>query len=179
MKKVIQKLIRESLKPNKVWFHGSSEPINKFSFSKIASDDTKINSYYGYGIYFTDNKNLAKSYGDSLTKVTIDGNSDILENKVTPKQLKKVYNGLINRGVELNDEERKWYQNPTYGEYSVLNDVLEFYDFFLRARFHEYFKNIKEVSEFLLESGIDGMNVINDVGDNILVVFNEKIINVV
>ena len=77
----------------------------------------------------------------------------------------------------MRDNDEDWFTNPTYGEYSVLTDVEEFYDFFMRV-YKDSFKNIKDVTEFLLRSGIDGMQVTNDVGDNILVVFNEDVINI-
>jgi len=90
----------------------------------------------------------------------------------------KIYEQLVKEKVTLKQDDPKWYQNPTYGEYSVLSDAEEFYDFLLRG-YRDDFKNIKGVTEFLIRSGIDGMEVINDVGDEILVVFDENVIEVV
>lgn len=178
IKKAIKRLLIEGDITNRVWYHGSSEPIEKFSFSKIGNNSDRISSYHGYGIYFIDDKERARMYGDVINKITIDNGSDILEGNVTPKQLKKVYDGLISMGVEMGEDDKIWFNNPTYGEYSVLTDVLEFYDFLLR-RYQNKLENIKGVSELLLKSGIDGIKVTNDVGDNILVIFNEDVINVV
>ena len=79
---------------------------------------------------------------------------------------------------KLTDIDIKWYKNPIYDKYSILNNVEEFYDYFLR-RFRDKFENIQGVSEFLLRCGIDGMEVKNDIGDNILVVFNENVIDII
>lgn len=162
---------------NKIWYHGSDKPIKKFLFSLIGKYNNRISSYHGYGMYFIDDINRAKNYGNIITKVQINENSDFLVDKITPNQLKKIYTQLKSENVTLRDNDEQFYKNPSYGEYSILNDVEEFYDYFLRA-YHNNFNNIKDVSEFLLRSGIDGLNVANDVNDNILVVFNEKVINV-
>lgn len=163
---------------NTVWYHGSDKPVAKFLFSLIGKNSKRITNYHGYGIYFIDDVERAKSYGDIVTKVSIDNNSDILENKITPKQMLKVYNQLRKENVTLRASDEVWYKNPTYDEYSVLNDVEEFYDWFMRV-YRNSFKNIKDVTEFLLRAGIDGLKVKNDVGDNILVVFNENIIKII
>lgn len=162
---------------DKIWYHGSDKPVRKFSFSLIGVDNKKITNYHGYGIYFIDKIERAKRYGDVITLASIDENSDFLVGRITPKQLIKIYKQLKIENVKLRDNDEDWFTNPTYGEYSVLTDVEEFYDFFMRV-YKDSFKNIKDVTEFLLRSGIDGMQVTNDVGDNILVVFNEDVINI-
>jgi len=161
-----------------VWYHGSNKPVDKFLFSLIGKNSDRITNYHGYGIYFVDNIKTAKSYGDIIIKIVINPNSDILEGNITSEQLLKIYNQLIEEGVKLRDSDYKWYNNPTYGEYSVLTDVEEFYDIFMRF-YGDTFKSNKEVSEFLIRCGIDGLKVINDVGDKILVIFNEDIIKIV
>lgn len=171
----IVEYLNESIVSQKIWYHGSDKPVKKFLFSLIGVNSERIRNYHGYGIYFVDKIERAKKYGDVITSVKIDDNSDFLIDNVTPKQLIKVYNQLKIENVKLRDSDKNWFNNPTYGEYSVLNDVEEFYDYFMRA-YRDSFKNIKDVTEFLLRSGIDGMKVTNDVGDNILIVFNEKII---
>lgn len=170
--------LNENQITDKVWFHGSDKPVKKFLFSLIGKNSDKISNYHGYGIYFIDKIERAKKYGDIITKVTINKNSDFLENKVSASQLKKIYNQLKVEGVKLRDNDEDWFNNPTYSEYSILNDVEEFYDYFMRG-YRENFKNIKDVTEFLLRSGIDGMKVTNDVGDKILVVFNENVIEII
>lgn len=160
---------------NNIWFHGSNKPIKKFLFSLIGKNNDRISNYHGYGIYFIDNINNAKKYGQIIITVHIDKNADILKDKITLKQLNKIYNQLIKEKFKLNNNDDKWFQNPTYDKYSVLNNVEEFYDYLLR----KWFKTIKDVTEFLLRSGIDAMQVTNDVDDNILVVFNENIIDII
>ena len=182
LKKFIKTSIRKHLNENiiseKIWYHGSNKRVKKFLFSLIGVNSERITNYHGYGMYFIDKIERAKKYGDIITSVKIDVNSDFLVDKVMPEQLVKIYNQLKAEGVKLRDNDENWFNNPTYGEYSILNDVEEFYDYFMRG-YKDSFKNIKDVTEFLLRSGIDGMKVINDVGDNILVVFNENVINII
>lgn len=166
--------IKEIASINNIWYHGSDSEIKKFKFSKIGNSD-KISTYHGYGIYFIKDIEKAKKYGDYITSVTIDVNSDILNEKVTKEQLSKVYNQLKEENLELNEYEEKFFKSPTYNKYSVLNSAMDFYDYLSRGK---RFESIKHVSEFLNRSGIDGMRVINDVDDNILVVFNENIISI-
>lgn len=173
----LKECLNESIVSERIWYHGSDKPVKQFLFSLIGVNSQKITNYHGYGIYFIDKIERAKSYGDVITSVRIDKNSDFLIDKITPEQLIKIYHQLKVENVKLKGNTEEWFNNPTYGEYSILNDVEEFYDYFMRA-YRDSFKNIKDVSLFLLRSGIDGMMVTNDVGDHILVVFNEKIINI-
>ncbi len=161
----------------KIWYHGSNRPVSKFRFDLIGKNSNKITNYHGYGIYFIGDLERAKKYGDVVTRVIIDDNADILKGKITRNQLSKIYDQLVKEKVKLRSDDPEWYQNPTYGEYSVLTDAEEFYDYLLRA--YDSFKNIQDVTEFLIRSGINGMEVINDVGDEILVVFEEDVIEVV
>lgn len=172
----VKKFVTENNITNKIWYHGSNKPVEKFLFSLIEKNSEKISNYHGYGIYFIDDIERAKGYGNIITSVKIDQNSDILYDKITLEQLQKIIKGLEFDGFDAKDFNIDSYDDPAYGEYGILSDVEEFYDF-LKRRFK--LKNIKEVSELLLRSGIDGMKVTNDVNDNILVVFNEDIINII
>jgi hypothetical protein len=180
IKTIIETVTTNFLNENStdVWYHGSNKPVKKFLFSLIGKNSERISNYHGYGIYFIDDINRAKSYGDIIISVTIDPNSDILKDRITKEQLIKIYNQLVKENVKLRDNDHKWYNNPTYDKYSILNNVEEFYDYFMRA-YRDSFKSIKDVTEFLLRSGIDGLITTNDVNDNILVVFNENIINII
>jgi hypothetical protein len=169
--------LTEILLEDSIWYHGSSKPVDKFLYSLIGVNSERITNYHGYGIYFISDINRAKSYGDVVTKVSIDSSADIMQGSVKPLQLKKIYNQLVKENVQLRDGDTQWYNSPTYGEYSVLTDVEEFYEFLLRA--YKEFSNIKDVSDFLMRAGIDGMQVTNDVGDNILVIFNEDVISII
>ena len=168
---------------DKVWYHGSNNIIDKFLFSKIGDGSGKISNYYGHGIYFTDDTNYAKKYGTHITTISIDKDADIVSDVVTPEQVRKVYEQLKRENVEMNAHVRNFYENPTYGDYSVLTDVLEFRDYIERTnrdKFHDpdYRTVSKNVSEFLLRSGIDGMMVVDDMGTNNLIVYNENVITV-
>jgi hypothetical protein len=168
---------------NHFLYHGSNNIIDKFLFSKIGDGSGKISNYYGHGIYFTDDINYAKKYGTHITTISIDKDADILSDVVTPEQVRKVYEQLKRENVEMNAHERNFYENPTYGEYSVLTDVLEFRDYIERTnqdKFYDpdYRTVSKNVSEFLLRSGIDGMMVVDDMGTNNLIVYNENVITV-
>lgn len=179
-RKLINKILTEAnVLTENIWYHGSNQKIKKFLFSLVGQkSDRPIQNYYGYGIYFIKNIDRAKKYGEVISKVNINQNADLLEGNIKSKQLLKIYNQLKKEGVKLNKDLSNIYKNPTYGKYSILTDVEEFYDSFQRF-YKDKFKDIKDVSEFLLRSGIDGLIVINDVNDKILVVFNEDIINII
>lgn len=169
--------LTEILLEDTIWYHGSSKPVDKFLYSMIGVNSERITNYHGYGIYFISDINRAKSYGEVVTKVSIDDSADIMEGSVKPLQLKKIYNQLLKENVQLRDNDTQWYNNPTYGEYSVLTDIEEFNEYLVRA--YKEFKSSKDVSDFYIRAGVDGMQVTNDVGDNILVVFNEDIITII
>ncbi len=183
LEKIITGVILEEFAPqsnsaqDSIWYHGSSQPIRKFKYSLVGKNSEKISGYHGHGIYFINDINRAKRYGDYITRVAINESANILKDNVTPQQLNLVYNQLVREGLQR-PQDKEFFLKPTYGEYSVFTDVEEFYDFFLRA-YRTHFKTIKDVSDFLLRAGIDGMQVVNDVGDIILVVFNEDIITVI
>ena len=52
---------------DKIWYHGSDKPVKQFLFSLIGVNSTKITNYHGYGIYFIDQIERAKSYGSVIT----------------------------------------------------------------------------------------------------------------
>lgn len=168
-------IIENKTIPN-IWYHGSDKPVEKFLFSLIGVNSNRISNYHGYGIYFINDINRAKKYGNIITTVEIDTDADLLSERISPKQLQKIHKQLASEIIDFEDDD--WFNNPTYGEYSVLTDVEEFYDF-LRRKYRENFKDNKDTSEFLLRCGIDGMRVINDVGDVILVIFNEDVITII
>ena len=47
-----------------IWYHGSNKPVEKFLFSLIGKNSDKITNYHGYGIYFIDDIERAKKYGN-------------------------------------------------------------------------------------------------------------------
>jgi hypothetical protein len=116
----INKIKSLQLSENKIWYHGSDKPIKKFLFSLVGKNTDKITNYHGYGIYFIGDLERAKKYGDVVTRVIIDDNADILKGKITRNQLSKIYDQLVKEKVKLKSDDPEWYQNPTYGEYSVL-----------------------------------------------------------
>ncbi len=105
---------------SKIWYHGTTKPIEKFRFDLIGKNSNKISNYHGYGIYFIGDAKRAKKYGDVVTSVIIDDNADILKGKITRNQLSKIYDQLVKEKVKLRSDDPEWYQNPTYSEYSVL-----------------------------------------------------------
>ena len=82
------KSLNENQVSDKIWFHGSNKPVKKFLYSLIGKNSERITNYHGYGIYFIDSIERAKKFGDIITKVKIDENSDFLIDKMTPEQLK-------------------------------------------------------------------------------------------
>lgn len=178
LKSYNQFIIKETLQ-TQIWYHGGEKPVKKFSFSLVGKNSKRISNYHGFGIYFINQIERAKKYGDFITKVMIAENSDILENSITRQQLQKIYQQLIVENVKLHDNDYEWYNNPPYDDkHSIVNDAESFYEFLTRG-YYDSFKSSKDVSEFLIRSGIDAMLVTNDVNDKILIVFNEKIINII
>lgn len=159
------------------WYHGSKTEIKKFDYGKVGSNEEHITNYHGWGIYFISKLDRAKKYGDVVTEVRISSSANILKGKVTPKQCKQVYEGLVKRGA-AKENDKEWLLNPKYESGSVLNDAENFY-FGFREFYRKSFKDKQEVSNFLLGCGIDGMLVVNDVNDEILVIFNDSIIDIV
>lgn len=170
--------LNESVK-NQVWYHGGEKKVKKFLFSLVGKNNSRISNYHGFGIYFISSIDRAKTYGNIITKITIDENSDILENAITKTQLQKIYKQLIIENVKLRSNDYKFYNNPPYDDkHSIVNDVEAVYEFLTRG-YYDSFKSSKDVTEFLIRCNIDGMIVTNDVNDKILIVFNEKIINII
>lgn len=159
------------------WYRGGNKKIDKFDYNRIRDNDEHITNYHGYGIYFISKLDSAKKYGDIVTEVKISSSANILNGKVNPKQCKQIYDGLHKNGFKIDKErdERVWL-NPDYGKYSILNDIEEVYDAI--GRWYKL-NTKKEVSDFLLSCGIDGMFVKNDVNDEIIIIFNDNVINVV
>lgn len=172
LRSILKSLILEKNIGSIPWYHGSSDRIKKFDYNKVGSNEDHITNYHGWGIYFISKLERAKKYGDVVTEVKISSSADILQGKITPEQCKKIYDGLEKLGIK--DE---YWLNPKYDEYSILNDVEEFYDGMGRF-YRKHINSSKSVSNFLLSCGIDGLLVVNDVNDEILVVFNDKIITV-
>lgn len=170
LKNILEKYIFES---RQIWYRGTDKPITKFELPKEKKD--RISSYYGYGLYFIDTYEAAKKYGENVSEVTISDSAEILKDRISPKQLRKVYNQLVKEKIPLRDKDYEFYNNPSYGEYSVATDVIEFYEFLGRV-YRNSLPSIEEVSLFLQRSGIDGMEVVNDINQKILVIFNPKVI---
>ena len=175
LKKILKAILSENNISSMPWYHGSNTKVVKFDYAKVGTNDSHITNYHGWGIYFISKLNRAKKYGEIVTEIQISNNSNILQKKITPNQCKQVYNGLVKNGIEVDEREDRLWLNPTYGEYSILTDVEEFYQAI--QRFYK-FTNSKQTSDFLASCGIDGMLVINDVNDEILVIFNDKVISV-
>lgn len=174
LKKILKSILSENNISTMTWYHGSNQKIKKFDYAKVGKNDSHITNYHGWGIYFISNLTRAKKYGEIVTEIQISNNSNILQDKVTPNQCKQLYDGLVKNGIEVGEREDRFWLNPTYGEYSALTDVEEFYGVIQRF----YFTNKKQTSDFLASCGIDGMLVINDMNDEILVVFNDNIVSV-
>lgn len=159
------------------WYRGGNRKIDKFDYNRIRDNDEHITHYHGYGIYFISKLDSAKKYGDIVTEVKISSNANILNGRVNAKQCKQVYEGLVSIGA-AKDNDKEWLLNPKYDKGSVLKNVEEFYFGFMQF-YYKFMKTKKEVSDFLLSCGIDGMFVKNDVKDEILIIFNDNVINVV
>jgi hypothetical protein len=68
-------------------FHGSAANFDEFKLSKIGTGEG--HQAFGYGLYFTDSKDIAKFYKDALSKeVNVDGKPFIRGSKHYPEILK-------------------------------------------------------------------------------------------
>lgn len=164
-----------------IWYYGTDKPVQKFLYSLIGKNNNKrITNYYGWGMTFIDKPERAKSYGKNILEIHIKEGIDILDGFITKNQLEKITKTMVSDGFKLTAEDVDSIINCGYGEYSVMNDVWEFYLYLMRLGERSFKPNYsnKDVSGLLLRSGIDGMIQTNDVGDVILVVFNEDVIEI-
>ncbi len=174
MKMIKLKDILKEMANDGIWYHGSAQPVTKFSYNKVGKGGDKIHSYWGWGIYFIKDWERAKTFGEVTMEVNIQHNADIMWAKVSKDQLRKIYNGMIRDRVELPPNlEEKW-DVQVWGPNTVIDDIPEFYDFVGRIL---KVREPKKISDFLLSCGIDGLRVRNDVNDDILVIFNDKVIS--
>jgi 8-oxo-dGTP pyrophosphatase MutT (NUDIX family) len=169
-------LLAPNGKPSKIiLWHGSDSDIDMFDYNKILDrSESHLTNFWGYGIYFTNDKSQATEYGKHLYSVVLSDDADILKGKVKQSQLNKIWDGLIReKRIEKKDYERekKWFLNHEYSSYDIANDTNEFHSYFLRNKYK--LKNSKDVSDFFLTCGIDGMSFDN----GIYVIFNDKILN--
>lgn len=102
-------------------YHGSDEKFDRFDYSKIGKNGTSE----GKGFYFTDNKNIAKGYGENgyLYLVEFKGNKSlsIEEKTISIPQLKEFL-------IELNkltDYLSNWGDIEYSGLDNVLNEAIK------------------------------------------------------
>lgn len=103
-----------------VLYHGTASDFNIFSHSKIG----ETGSSYGYGFYFTDNKDIAKSYGNNMKKVYLNITKPIsnTNKNITKSQLKILLKQLDSTGEGmLSDFDDVSYRGYDY----VLNKATE------------------------------------------------------
>lgn len=169
-------MLNENFNDFKFWYHGSSHKIKKFIYDRKVSEDSQ---YYGYGIYFASDVESVTRYGDNIHKVEIKKGSNIINGKITVEQCKMLAEHLVK--LNLNTiENLKYLTNPTYGNGSIVDNT-EYHDLYFRLKmdYPKYFKwENKNVSDFLLEAGFDGMYIKDD-DLNFLVIFNENVIKIV
>ena len=157
-----------------IWYHGSAQPVTKFSYNKVGKGVDKIHSYWGWGIYFIKARERAEKFGEVVMEVNIPPMADIMWVKVSKNQLRKVYNGMVRDKVKLPPDLEQSWDVQVWGPDTVIDDIPEFYDFIGRIL---KVREPKRISDFLLSCGIDGLRVRDDVNDDILVVFNDRIIS--
>lgn len=138
-----------------VWYRGTSK-------QKV----DRISDHHGYGWYFISDIERAKKYGEIITRYTLSG-GDIINGQMTPDQVGKILAHMKKKNVGVNIQHA--FEDPNA---DLFDDPQEFY-FWLVWR--DFIGNKKTASEFLRDAGIDGMVVVNDVGDEILVVYNPAV----
>lgn len=142
--------IKES--EERYFYHGSSYDFDKFDMSKVGTGDGL--SKYGFGLYFTDNKELAEYYAFGKSKYIYTVKLYDLDNyyeweSPTPEQVyERIYIKLQKYNYNKDAEEMKQEQEE-YGEtweikslYSWLTTVL---------------KSAPTVTEWLNIAGISGV----------------------
>lgn len=151
-------------------FHGTTESIDKFKTDKVGTGEgsiTKMGGAYGWGLYFTEKKQIAEWYAKELAdlkkgkrylyNVTLHKGKKPSEYawlnwfEANPDTLAKVQSQISKEGL-------KGYHLSKLSETSTgkeLYEALKFY--FANQEEHDISSAEKAASLFLLKSGVDGI----------------------
>ena len=204
--KNLKNILNEDVENLNVLYHGSKFLFDKFDIGRVNTGQHSQD--FGYGLYFTSDKDTAKFYANELsnTKTLIDKYNDIIhKNKkdeilyqyLTDNRIvsaKRILNDLINKNVGYVDEWKKLLNSldvvQRYGYlYTVhINDG----NFITKDEYmvmkHKLNINDKEMNNILLKQGYNGIKYkINSFGldksrsfekEYNVVIIDDKIINI-
>jgi hypothetical protein len=139
-------------------YHGSTHNFDKFSLNFIGSGNGK--DVHGFGIYLTDNKEIAEYYSNELNRtqyiytvklVNVDLLLDwdsYLDSWVGEK-IYRVYETMTENDAELSDMRDTLGLTEGYEDSSLVDSV---YGYFVAI-----FGSKRLASEFLIKCGVDGI----------------------
>jgi len=163
------------------FYHGSPYEFDTFDINKAGSGDG-LNKF-GYGLYFTDNEELANFYASELIGKGKERGYNIYEvqlrdqenfyrwDEATPEDIyNKVIQSLENKGYESDAQEIKD-DYESYGDRWTIDSLYQFLE--------AIFKDKKKVTQFLNKNGISGV-IADDIDDRgtIYVAYADNIIKI-
>lgn len=167
----IFEIISESVMP-KPFYHGSSKPISKFTDEFVG----RGNDQYGAGIYFTDNIETAKGYGDNLYKCRLD-----IDNPLTSKT--PIDEDIIMTLIEESEDEIAWtnwsdnhYEAVQMGFDSVINSSDNMYEAILSVWADWYMNDPVVFVRKLVHYGYDAAIIPVRNGETFVVVYDPRCI---
>lgn len=204
--KNLKNILNENVENLNVLYHGSKFLFDKFDIGRVNTGQHSQD--FGYGLYFTSDKDTAKFYANELsnTKTLIDKYNDIIhKNKkdeilyqyLTDNRIvsaKRILNDLINKNVGYVDEWKELLNSlDVVQRYGYLYTVhITDGNFITKDEYmvmkHKLNINDKEMNNILLKQGYNGIKYkINSFGldksrsfekEYNVVIIDDKIINI-
>lgn len=162
----------------KVLYHGSNTKISSFSLDYLSSGSG--NDEHGVGIYLTNNKTVAGSYGMYLHEVTIDwGSVNIAPPSGKPSV--QLARNLMKTSPELDDVLMDWDEDPErafeyafktlYNHYDTWNEVLDnIWGDFYRNSPKEFLINVNRLMK------VNAREVKFGNGDEFLILYDPRLV---
>ena len=160
-----QRLLNENIKNNLVLYHGSNHNFIQFSTKNIGNGEG--NQSFGYGLYFTDNEEVAKFYASMLGGdngiVYVIRTNDLILFDWYGKLDNDIKSKLINNLKKININELPIKRMLVKGKIEIIKkpieEAIDYYPNgkFLYENLSLIFGSDKLTSEKLSEIGFDGI----------------------
>lgn len=150
----------------KIVYHGSGNKFINFSTSFIGEGEG--NQSFGFGLYFTDSKEVAEYYAEKLKKEDIGYIYTVKVNvenviswyeKIDSKNKINILNSLLNNNIKELPVKKVLYNNTIKTKYLNSEEALNYYpnNKFLIENLDILFNSKKITSEFLYKCDINGI----------------------
>jgi hypothetical protein len=185
MKKLIKKLLKESLLPESInggeykVFHGSPTKINKFTDDFVGGKEALDQE--GPGIYFTTSEEEAHRYGENVYNVILTPRILFDQVKINKIKLRPIIKKLAMMAEDWEGTAQNWDENPIIGIREFVESCLDYNDnekdCILQVWVDFYRYNPVEYVRNCVTLGIDGIIVDKDYqGIKHIIVYNPTII---